>query len=45
MMLPRMRVSAWPLTPEVFFFPVASISAVFVHVGTGSPASNEVKKS
>src|SRR5262249_10141189 len=41
MMLPGMPAEELPVTPDIFLFPAASVSAVLVQVGCASAASNE----
>jgi hypothetical protein len=38
---PGRPVRFGPVTPAVRSLPLASVSAVFVHVGAGSPSSND----
>lgn len=44
-MSPGIAVPFAPLTPNARGFPAASVSTVSVHVGWGSPGSNEDEKS
>src|SRR5262245_25062387 len=41
MMLPGMPAEELPVTPDIFLFPAASVSAVLVQVGWTSAGSNE----
>jgi hypothetical protein len=45
MMLPGMPLVVLPVTPDILLLPLASVSAVLVHVGWASAASKEEVKS